>query len=857
MDASDQGSNGIHANEPFDDDLLSSYLPEISDIYEESVLLPRVGEQYQVEIPPMETKPEVSQIRPISYDDAKMSASDRYGIGLAISLKWILYAGDNFEIKCEKEELSNECNFHSTEGSVHLHNITQVNYKVSTGGSAPENPNLTACSANHEIQDNGQKDYCLSFLPRRKAGGFHPLPGLPTLSLSDLEEQSFLLGLYIFGKNLVQVKNFMATKRMGDVLSFYYGKFYRSDAYRRLSECRKIKNKRSIHGQRIFTGWRQQELLSRLLNTTPKDLQDTLLEAAKIFNEGRATLEEFVFRLKAAVGLQALVEAIGIGKGTYDLTVVALDHVKANQPVPLNPEIPVGRACSSLTSADIIKFLTGDFRLSKARSNDLFWEAVWPRLLARGWHSEQPKDHGSLRVKNALVFLVPGVKKFSKKKLVKGNQFFDSVSDVLSKVASDPTLLEFDIEGVKDCSSVKEENGWGVDAKTHRNGSSNHQRLSYMHPRLPNCNSDCMKFTVVDTSLVQREGSFRVMEVKSLPSDSPSNYVPSAYSVESGGDNSSELQDSNGSSADEEGSNLISFFEKKSEVTASTQSELSKSLKPLPGTTNVYAPGYKGLVKLKDDKTVEIRYQNGRRVKSSQTNDSAPALKRRKLTTCNREYDTNAFAKSVRRDKKKMRLKPVLLKAADSSNIDAASLVQEKTNIYPNTNGPENSITGWANPPDHKSQSQTLIDLNNLPPDADFTESTSNEFKAEDPSKSSVRNKLAGNQASMQYYSDTPVDEQPSGGLRRQSTRNRPPTAKALEALASGLLGTKRSWRSSASSSRPSRKAKKVYEEPASAAGADPANLASSTLSTSAAETISKDYEKSVRKGTHELLGVP
>ncbi|KAK8928875.1 hypothetical protein KSP39_PZI017335 [Platanthera zijinensis] len=822
MDDSEQGSNRIHAAEPFDEDLISSYLLEISDIYEESDLRPRVGEQYQVEIPPMETKSKLFQFIPISDDEAKMSSCDRFGIGLAIPVNWIQY-GDNIKIKCEKEEHTNGGNGHVMDGFTHLYKSksTQVEFIDSS-----DQDNHVAYSANHNIGDNVQKNYASSLLQRREAGAFYPLPGSPTFSLSEAEKQSFLLGLYIFGKNLVQVKKFMETKMMGDVLSFYYGNFYRSDAYRKWSECRKIRSRRSIHGQRIFTGWRQHELLSRILNSTPKELQDTLLEASKTFNEGRATLEEFVFRLKAAVGLKVLVEAIGIGKGTYDLTVVALDQVRANQPAPLTPEIPVGRACSSLTSADIIKFLTGDFRLSKARSNDLFWEAVWPRLLARGWHSEQPKNRGPVSFKNTLVFLVPGVKKFSKKKLMRGTHFFDSVSDVLSRVASDPGLLEFDVEVEKDCGGRKEENGW----EAGRNGSSDHQQHSYMHLRPPNCTSECLKFTVVDTSLAQRQGSHKVMEVRSLPSVSLASCIPAADSEESGGENSSE------SSSDEEDSNHNSSREKKSEVNPATQFDLLKASKPQPGRTNGYAPGYKGLVELKDEKTSEMRYHNSRRIKSGPTNYSAPPSKRRKLATCRKGFrDCRAFAfvKSARRE--------------DSGPF------QEKTNLYPHAKSkPENiSVILPSNHVEHKLQSQTLIDLNNLPPDAYFTETTSNELKAEEISQSSVGKQRTDDQISIQYYCDGAADGQPSAGLRRQSTRNRPPTAKALEALASGFLGTKRSGRSANSSIRPPRKARKVYEELGSA------DVSSSAVIMSAAGTVGEDYERVARKGTHDLLGVP
>ncbi|XP_038998294.1 uncharacterized protein LOC120123480 [Hibiscus syriacus] len=231
---------------------------------------------------------------------------------------------------------------------------------------------------------------------------------------------------------------------MGDILSFYHGAFYRSDGYRKWSDRQKKSRRKNIYGWKIFTGWRQQELLSRLLAHVPDELQNNLLEVSKSFLEGKTSLKIYVYHLKTSVGLSALVEAVGIGKGKADLTGLAMEPPRLTQ---VSPEIPSGKASSSLTSSDIIRLLTGGFRLSKARCNNIFWEAVWPRLLARGWHSEQPKNRCSVSSKHYLLFLMPGVKKFLRRKLVKGNRYFDSVSDVLSKVASEPTLIELDSEG--------------------------------------------------------------------------------------------------------------------------------------------------------------------------------------------------------------------------------------------------------------------------------------------------------------------------------------------------------------------------------------------------------------------------
>lgn len=65
---------------------------------------------------------------------------------------------------------------------------------------------------------------------------------------------------------------------MGEILSFYYGKFYRSESHHRWSECRKIRRKKCITGEKIFTGWRQRELLSRLVPHVAEEFQKTLSE---------------------------------------------------------------------------------------------------------------------------------------------------------------------------------------------------------------------------------------------------------------------------------------------------------------------------------------------------------------------------------------------------------------------------------------------------------------------------------------------------------------------------------------------------------------------------------------------------
>ncbi|KAK8958105.1 hypothetical protein KSP40_PGU015821 [Platanthera guangdongensis] len=430
------------------------------DIFGDPILSPRLGDDYQAEIPSMLTESE----HLLAFECAAKS-------GLAIPIVWV-HTGDN------KRELEECCKY------------TAVTRCTSDGSNCNHLKDEIVGSTL-----NRNKAYGSPICHVAACKGCNPLPESRVSLWSDDDIRSLLLGFYIFGKNMVQVRRFIERKDMKDVLSFYYGKFYHSDAYHRWACCRKSRSRKCIQGKRMFTGWRQQELLSRMLTGLSKEVQDSLLEATKDFNEGRSSLEQLVFTLKAAIGIRALIDAAGIGKGKQDLTGFTVDSGRNNQPTHHSRrEIPAGKACSGFSSSEIIDHLTGNFRLSKARSNDLFWEAVWPRLLARGWHSERPKNICS---KKTLVFLVPGIRKFSRSKLVKGGQYFDSVAEVLNKVAADPRLLELQSEG-----AVSDD---------HR------QRPPYLRPCFANSDAaDLMKFTVVDTSLF--DGAAASSELRELPS---------------------------------------------------------------------------------------------------------------------------------------------------------------------------------------------------------------------------------------------------------------------------------------------------------------------------------------------------
>ncbi|KQJ87663.1 hypothetical protein BRADI_4g12816v3 [Brachypodium distachyon] len=184
-----------------------------------------------------------------------------------------------------------------------------------------------------------------------------PVPGMPMYSWTDEEAQTFLLSRYIFGKNLT----------MGEVLSYYYGEVFRSDGYNRWVACRKVTSRRCI-GSPIFSGPRQQELLSRFLAAVAREARDALLEVFKKFNEGTSDFEQFILCLRSTVGAQVLVEAVGIGKGKYDLT-----------GFPLDPSRKHGMS---------------------ARTEQNGGDANFPSIVADEWRMSNPRSHETICVEN-------------------------------------------------------------------------------------------------------------------------------------------------------------------------------------------------------------------------------------------------------------------------------------------------------------------------------------------------------------------------------------------------------------------------------------------------------------------------
>ncbi|KAL2464139.1 uncharacterized protein Fot_52095 [Forsythia ovata] len=806
MASVESNQNGDCVDDMSVDVLLPLADSDACDDFGEPEILPRIGDEHQVQIPPLLGEINcISYPRNLSYAQNEAHFDHKFFIGLPIPLIWVSKEGER--MKQEKLELPSEPKTIPDSGPSESKTIeTAENF------SHDENVGINIGPSHNTIDNGGpaveakelQSDEKLS---NCSGQGFLLLPGLVSDCLSDIEKEPFLLGLYIFGKNFTQLRRFIESKGMGTVLSFYYGKFYRSREYRRWSECRKMRSRRCVHGQKIFSGLRQQELLSRILPSVSDECQNALLEVCKTFGEGKMSLEDYVFSLKTMVGTNILVKAVGIGKGKQDLTGMAFETSRSNQVIPIRPEIPTGKACSALTPSEIVKFLTGDYRLSKAWSNDLFWEAVWPRLLARGWHSEEPKNQGYAAVSMySLVFLMPGIKKFSRRKLVKGEHYYDCVADVLSKVAREPGLLEFETEE-DEGNKNKEEYKWTSERKLVQDDHDlpTRQRHFYLQPRTPNRNTDAMTFTVVDTSSADGK-PYKLRELKSLPFEISNMLTSQNRSEDRGEDTHGEATDESDivdtMLADDSETNNINFGTTKSNVEI------------LPGRrdcdticqgNDISVSNLKNKKDLRKDKKSRnlVKSQVSRKLKRENVDNIAPTTKRRRrLTACSRNEISNGVTHSA--------VVPSLENEMTSFCSDIheftentptqAGSSQEKLSFTGSSKGSPTGSVECTEPHLRNLQTHSLIDLNlpQVSPDFENGVLTTEIIKEEEDQTLKPDDHCPPKSSAVEANSD----EQPSMNLRRHSTRNRPLTAKALEALANGFLTTNRRRKNKDAASR-------------------------------------------------------
>nr|GEY30637.1 homeodomain-like protein [Tanacetum cinerariifolium] len=252
------------------------------------------------------------------------------------------------------------------------------------------------------------------------------------------------------------------------------------------------RSRKSVPGKKIFKGWKRQELLSRLLPKITNECKTSLTKVISSYDDGKLSFENYVLTLRDIMGINYLVEAVAIGNEKMDLATKTKKRVRRNKK-------PYSACSSSFKTEEIANILKDSIGFSEESLDDLFWEAVWPRLLAKGWHSEQPRNYACQTSKNSLVFLAPGIVKFSRRSLEKGSQYFDSITDVLNKVASEPQLLDH------------KPNQDGMVKRHAKRGSEDEQ--------------DLVKCTIVDTALV---GLVKVRKLSSLPVFEPAHIQASS-----------------------------------------------------------------------------------------------------------------------------------------------------------------------------------------------------------------------------------------------------------------------------------------------------------------------------------------
>nr|GMD72200.1 uncharacterized protein LOC109174961 [Ipomoea batatas] len=768
-------------------------------VFGEPHIRPRVGEEYQVEIPP--------------YTENKADGTDSWDlyVGLHIPLRWANEGGGDTTKKLDDSSQIAS----SSRGP------------ESSSDIIVEDGKLRNASIEEEQPKGGCPESCL-------------VPDDVLDPWTDIERKTFLLALYIFEKNFDHVQSFVQTKKTGDILAYYYGKFYKSDEYNRWSDGQKVRNRKCVYGQKIFVGSRLQELLSRLFPKVSAECQSELLEISRTFGEGKILLKNYVLTLKRLVGIDALIEAVGIGEAK-DLTNLAFEPTRSNNVLTMRGEIPTGKACSSLTPNEIIKYLTGGYRLSKARSNDLFWEAVWPLLLARGWHSEQPKNmpYGAGSSKQSLVFLMPGVKKFSRK-LVKGNHYFDSVTDVLGKVASEPSLLVLDTEdhlGNKN----QEENEGHHGVKMESDDLPPVRCHSYLQPRTPNERTDDIKFTVVDTSLCDGK-PYKVRDLKSL-SLGTSRKLPTQTRSEDSGKDSQKVSTDKPDSVDTmliDQAVLISADSN----TSLPNGETSSDMKDLEvGAMNrkmatvqneeVHASCPESIPVSNAMDTVDLcEDMKSKKVvkpriiqKPREEDDVVPITKkRRRLTACSRT-ETNNISCVSRVELAMPSCCSSVINMPASNALPMGSFQDKMSSTSSSKSSPSvstecvpvNNSCAAVSPVE--PQPRILIDLNMLPdsPDSEnglsLTETTEEQTDAvkkpksdselqvvtgvdtseqQQPLDSSVQQQPLDTSVQQQPLDSSAQQQPPSTSSRRHSTRNRPPTMRALEALANGFLTVNR-----------------------------------------------------------------
>ncbi|KAG8063379.1 hypothetical protein GUJ93_ZPchr0003g18027 [Zizania palustris] len=271
-------------------------------IHDDPPVGPFIGSEHQAEIPNLATEDERCQLRESSLYSYELHGFDFPDvIGLSIPVKW--ESQPPSEANKEDEKLQT-CHFSESESRNRTRDKESQLASIcsncnDTSECYPSNQDRHVVLPVGQIEPEGNQVYdekldpcfnqeCLNLTGRpmvqqRETEQFAPLPGSSTSLWTALEEECFLLGLYIFGKNLNVLSKFVESRR-------------------------------------------QQELISRLKSKISKEGHDSLLEVFKSFSDGQTSLEECVFTLKSTTGTETFLEVIGIDPSLLDLEVDGTDN---------------------------------------------------------------------------------------------------------------------------------------------------------------------------------------------------------------------------------------------------------------------------------------------------------------------------------------------------------------------------------------------------------------------------------------------------------------------------------------------------------------------------------------------------
>lgn len=250
METEKLNQNGDSTIDLSDDQSLNAESSDACGVFNEPELVPRVDDEYQVEIPALVTGPEYDHYlkSPIDVKNRGHVPFD-FCLGLSVPVTW-------------------------------SKNVNKVNEVLNNGEQDISGYSNDAFNTSAPLKFESVKEKLDPYQGLCK----FLVPGICGDVWNGIEEESFRLGLYIFGKEFSQLKRFVGSKKMEDILLLYYGRFYSSLEFTRwtkITKRRKVKSKKWAYGQRIFSGSRLEELISRILSQVSEECKKELKE---VFN---------------------------------------------------------------------------------------------------------------------------------------------------------------------------------------------------------------------------------------------------------------------------------------------------------------------------------------------------------------------------------------------------------------------------------------------------------------------------------------------------------------------------------------------------------------------------------------------